>query len=142
MDWAQGPETGGCVCPSPHLHVSHVHTHPCERHGRLEKILSMVMFLLFSFPPAPIFVFQRGANEREKRGEVAPGAGQQSWVVSLSVSWPELSFRGLSQWLGSAMFVFASWRGLCLASGPLGLHVCETLCVSGSRYARDWLGCS
>lgn len=69
MDWAQGPETGGCVCPSPHLHVSHVHTHPCERHGRLEKILSMVMFLLFSFPPAPIFVSQRGANEWERRGE-------------------------------------------------------------------------
>lgn len=68
MGWAQGPETGGYVCPSPHLHVSHVHTHPCERHGRLEKILSMVMFLLFSFPPAPIFVSQRGANEWEGGG--------------------------------------------------------------------------
>lgn len=89
MDWAQGPETGGYVCPSPHLHVSHVHTHPCERHGRLEKILSVVMFLLFSFPPAPIFVSQRGANEWERGGEVTPGpgAGRQSWVVSLSVSW-------------------------------------------------------
>lgn len=67
MDWAQGPETGGCVCPSPHLHVSHVRTHPCERHGQLEKI-SMVMFLLFSFPPAPIFVSQRGANEWRGEG--------------------------------------------------------------------------
>lgn len=132
MDWAQGPETGGCVCPSPHLHVSHVHTHPCERHGRLEKILSMVMFLLFSFPPALIFVSQRGANEWERRGEVTPGpgTGQHSWVVSLSVSWPELCFLGLSQWLGRAIFELASWgEGLCLASGPLGLHSLQnTIC--------------
>lgn len=144
MDWAQGPETGGCVCPSPHLHVSHVHTHPCERHGWLEKI-SMVMFLLFSFPPAPIFVSQRGANEWERRGEVTPGpgTGQQFWVMSLSVSWPELSFLGLSQGLGSAVSELASWgEGLCLASGPQGLHVCKTLCVNGSRCAGGWLGCS
>lgn len=136
MDWAQGPETGGCVCPSPHLHVSHVHTHPCERHGWLEKILSMVMFMLFSFSPTFIFVSQRGANEWKRRREVTlgPGTGQQSWVVSVSVSWPELSFLGLSQWLGSAIFELASWgEGLCLTSSPLGLHVCKTLCVSGSR---------
>lgn len=136
MDWAQGPETGGCVCPSPHLHVSHVHTHPCERHGWLEKILSMVMFMLFSFYPTSIFISQRGANEWKRRWEVTlgPGTGQQSWVVSVSVSWPELSFLGLSQWLGSAIFELASWgEGLCLTSSPLGLHVCKTLCVSGSR---------
>lgn len=96
----------------------------------------MVMFLLFSFPPAPIFVSQRGANEWERRGEVTPGTGQQLWVVSLSVSWPELSFLGLSQWLGSAVSELASWgEGLCLASGPQGLHVCKTLCVRGSRCA-------
>lgn len=98
----------------------------------------MVMFLLFSFPPASIFVSQRGANEWERRGEVTPssGTGQQSWVVSLSVSWPELSFLGLSQWLGSAIFELASWgEGLCLPSSPLGLHVCKTLCVSGNRCA-------
>lgn len=130
MDWAQGPEIGGCVCPSPHLHVSHVHTHPCERHGRLEKILSMVMFLLFSSPPASIFVSQREANEWERRGEVTPrpGTGQQSWVMSVSVSWPELSFLGLSQWLGSTVFELASWgEGCASPAAPWD-------CVSAKRY--------
>lgn len=78
MDWAQGPETGGCVCPSPHLHVSHVHTHPCERREWLEKIPSMVMFMLFSFPPPPYLFLSVGLMSGKGDGRSPQAQAQGS----------------------------------------------------------------
>lgn len=64
MGRAPGPGRQLFLCQSPHLHVSHVHTYPCERHGRLEKSLSVVVFLLFSFPLTPVFVSSMGLTSR------------------------------------------------------------------------------
>lgn len=78
MDWAQGPETGGCVCPSPHLHVSHMHTHPCERHGRLEKISAWLCFCYSHFPTPPYLFLSVGLMRGRGEGRSPQAQAQGS----------------------------------------------------------------
>lgn len=120
--------------------------------GGWRRSSAWLCFCYSHFPPPPYLFLSVGLmSGRGGRSPQAQARGSSHGSCPSLSPGSKFSFRGLSRWLGSAIFELASWgEELCLTNDPLELHVCKTLCVSGSRCAAcaglcgagGWLGCS